>query len=226
MPKALNGEITMQNDRPKLCLNEKDKKFLGVCAGIADFVGVETWMIRLGFIISVIFGGWFMVPAYFIAWFFMDKGQSKNLGENIKKFKSNTAINHFRNVDYKKKLYKNSKEKKIFGVCAGVADYLEVDVTVVRIITVLAMLIPGSVVVLAYFIAFFILDDKPLTSYTPKNTEYSKVAETLEETNKSSRTTFKNCSRKFSAIHERLTRMGAYVTSSKFKLNREFKNID
>ena len=167
-----------------------------------------------------------MVPAYFIAWFFMGKEQSSNMSENIKKFKTNSTINHFRNVDYKKKLYKNSKEKKLFGVCAGVADYLEVDVTVVRIITVLAMLIPGSVVVLAYFIAFFILDDKPRTSQAPKSTEYSKVKETLEEANNSSRTTFKNFSRKFSAIHERLTRMEAYVTSSKFKLNREFKNID
>lgn len=216
----------MQNERPRLCLNEKDSKFLGVCAGIANFVGVEIWMVRLGFIVSVIFGGWFMVPAYFIAWFFMGKEQSSNMSENIKKFKTNSTINHFRNVDYKKKLYKNSKEKKLFGVCAGVADYLEVDVTVVRIITVLAMLIPGSVVVLAYFIAFFILDDKPRTSQAPKSTEYSKVKETLEEANNSSRTTFKNFSRKFSAIHERLTRMEAYVTSSKFKLNREFKNID
>ncbi len=216
----------MQNERPKLCLNEKDKKFLGVCAGIANFVGIETWMIRLGFIISVIFGGWFMIPAYLIAWFFMDKNQSGDLSENLKKFKPNSTINHFRNIDYKKKLYKNTKEKKILGVCAGIADYLEVDVTIVRILTVLAMLIPGSVVFIAYFIAYFILDEKPKASYTPKNTEYSKVAETLEEANNSSRTTFKNCSRKFSAIHERLTRMEAYVTSSKFKLNREFKNID
>ena len=215
----------MQNERPKLCLNEKEGKFLGVCAGIADFVGVEIWMIRLGFIISVIFGGWFMIPAYFIAWFFMDKDQSNNLGENLKKFKANTTINHFRNVDYKKKLYKNSKERKILGVCAGVADYLEVDVTVVRIITVLAMLIPGSVVILAYFIAYFILDDKPETRYIPKNPEYSKVNQTLKEAKNSSRTTFKNCSRKFSAIHERLTRIEAYVTSSKFKLDKEFKNI-
>lgn len=215
----------MQNERPKLCLNEKDKKFLGVCAGIANFVGIETWMIRLGFIISVIFGGWFMIPAYFIAWFFMDKNQSGDLSENLKKFKPNSTINHFRNIDYKKKLYKNTKEKKILGVCAGIADYLEVDVTIVRILTVLAMLIPGSVVFIAYFIAYFILDEKPKASYTPKNTEYSKVAETLEEANNSSRTTFKNCSRKFSAIHERLTRMEAYVTSSKFKLEKEFKNI-
>lgn len=215
----------MQKNRPKLCLNDKEGKILGVCAGIADFVGIEIWMVRLGFILSVIFGGWFMIPAYFIAWFFMDKNQSSNLNESIKKFKPNSAINHFRNVDYRKKLYKNTRERKFLGVCAGVADYLEVDVTIVRIITVLSMLIPGSVVVIGYFIAYFILDEKPKSSYLPKNSEYSKVKETLDETRHSSRATFKTCSRKFSAIHERLTRLEAYVTSSKFKLDREFKNI-
>jgi phage shock protein C len=216
----------MQKNRPKLCLNEKEGKLLGVCAGIADFVGIEIWMVRLGFILSVIFGGWFMVPAYFIAWFFMDKNHSMpDLNESIKKFKPNSAINHFRNVDYKKKLYKNTRNKKFLGVCAGVADYLEIDVTIVRIITVLSMLIPGSVVVIAYFIAYFILDDKPKSSYASKTPEYSKVKETLDEASNSSRNTFKSCSRKFSAIHERLTRIEAYVTSSKFKLDKEFKNI-
>jgi phage shock protein C len=84
------------------------------------------------------------------------------------------------------------------------------------------MLIPVSVV----FIAYFILNDKPKARYTYKNTDYSKDKETLDKAKSSSRSTFKNCSRKFSAIHERLTRMEAYVTSSKFKLDREFKNID
>jgi len=216
----------MQKDRPKLCLNEKEGKILGVCAGIAEFVGVEVWMIRLGFIASVIFGGWFMIPIYFIAWFFMDNSQTTRLSENIKKFKPNATINHFRNVDYKKKLYKNTKDKKVLGVCAGLADYLEIDVTIVRIITVLAMLIPGSVVFIAYFIAYFILNEKPKPSYSRKNPEYSRIKETLDETSNSSRTTFKNCSHKYAALHDRLARLEAYVTSSKFKLNREFKNID
>jgi len=85
----------MQNERPKLCLNDKDKKLLGVCAGIADFVGIETWMIRLGFMLSVIFGGWFMIPAYFIAWFFMDNTQSGTLSANLNAFNPYSTMYHF-----------------------------------------------------------------------------------------------------------------------------------
>ena len=215
----------MPNDRPKLCLNDKDGKILGVCAGLADFLNVEIWMVRLAFIISVIFGGWFMIPVYFIAWFFMDKNQSVNLGENLKKIKSNTTINHFRNVDYRKKLYKNKKDGKFLGVCAGVADYLEIDASIVRIIIVLTSLIPGSFVPIAYIISAIMLDKKPKQKLSSKNPEFSRIKETLEETGNSSRATFKSCSRKYSGLHDRLVRMEAYVTSSKFKLNKEFKNI-
>ena len=36
-----------------------------------------------------------------------------------------------------KKLYKKTSEKKICGVCAGLAEYLNMDVTVVRLLFVL-----------------------------------------------------------------------------------------
>ena len=39
-----------------------------------------------------------------------------------------------------KKLYKKTSEKKICGVCAGLAEYLNIDVTVVRVLFVLLSL--------------------------------------------------------------------------------------
>lgn len=232
MPKVPNGEKSMSNNKPKLTVNHEKAKLLGVCAGIADFVGIEVWMVRAAYIASLFFAGWFMIPVYFIAWFFMDDQKSRNgeaRQETLKarsKGKIARQIDHFRNVDYRKKLYKNPKERKFLGVCAGIADYLEVDVTVVRIIVVLTSLIPGSFVPLAYFIAYFILDKKP--ENVPDNNSdspYSKVRETLDDPKHFSRSTFKSCSRKYSALHGRLTRLEAYVTSSRFKLDREFKNI-
>jgi len=35
-----------------------------------------------------------------------------------------------------KRLYRDPKNGKLFGVCAGVSDYLDVDVTVVRLLWV------------------------------------------------------------------------------------------
>ncbi|MEO8793945.1 MAG: PspC domain-containing protein [Daejeonella sp.] len=38
-----------------------------------------------------------------------------------------------------KKLYRNGQEKKIAGVCSGLADYFEVDVTIVRVAFILSV---------------------------------------------------------------------------------------
>ena len=36
-----------------------------------------------------------------------------------------------------KRLYRSNKDKMIFGVCGGVADYFDVDVTIVRLVMLL-----------------------------------------------------------------------------------------
>lgn len=51
-----------------------------------------------------------------------------------------------------------SRDKKIFGVCGGVAEYFDMDPTVVRIIWLLAVLCAGTGV-LAYLIAALIMPD-------------------------------------------------------------------
>ncbi len=60
----------MSARRTKFYLDKRNSKFLGVCAGIADFTGVDVTWIRVGFALSVLLtGGFPMLPAYFIvAW--------------------------------------------------------------------------------------------------------------------------------------------------------------
>ncbi|MFL6189630.1 MAG: PspC domain-containing protein [Actinomycetes bacterium] len=43
------------------------RMFAGVAGGIADYLGIEAWVVRLGFIVLVPFGG-FGLLAYLIAW--------------------------------------------------------------------------------------------------------------------------------------------------------------
>lgn len=59
----------------------------------------------------------------------------------------------------KKRLYK-SVDRKICGVCGGIADYLDIDPTVIRLIWVVFTLAGGSGI-LAYIIAAIIMDDGP-----------------------------------------------------------------
>ena len=59
-----------------------------------------------------------------------------------------------------KKLYKSATDKNLCGVCGGLAEYLNVDSTVVRLILVLAVLFAGCGI-LAYIIAALIMPEKP-----------------------------------------------------------------
>jgi phage shock protein C len=59
-----------------------------------------------------------------------------------------------------KKLYRNKQEAKLLGVCAGLADYFDIDVVMVRILWVIATFGLG-LSVLAYFIAALIIPIRP-----------------------------------------------------------------
>ena len=59
-----------------------------------------------------------------------------------------------------KKLYKSNTDKKIAGVCGGIAEYFNIDSTLVRLGWVLFSLLGGSGL-LAYIIAAIIMPDRP-----------------------------------------------------------------
>ncbi len=58
-----------------------------------------------------------------------------------------------------KKLCKSSTDRKLFGVCGGIAEYLGVDSTIVRLVLALFTLAGGSGV-LIYIIAALVMPDE------------------------------------------------------------------
>ena len=61
-------------------------------------------------------------------------------------------------LNMSKKLYKSNIDKKICGVCGGIAEYFDIDSTVVRLLLVLFSLCGGSGI-LAYIIAAIVMPD-------------------------------------------------------------------
>lgn len=60
-----------------------------------------------------------------------------------------------------RKLYRDEYHKKIAGVCAGLAEYFNIDVAIVRVIFVLALIFHGGGL-LVYIIFWIVLPKKPL----------------------------------------------------------------
>lgn len=61
------------NHRPKVLFRDPENgPLFGVCTGIAQYLGVEAWIIRLICVVGVFCIGWIVIPAYILAIFIMD----------------------------------------------------------------------------------------------------------------------------------------------------------
>ncbi len=64
-----------------------------------------------------------------------------------------------------RRLVRIKSEQKIAGVCAGIADYLDVDVTLVRALWLALSIVPGAVIggVVAYALAWMVMPEGAAT---------------------------------------------------------------
>ena len=72
-----------------------------------------------------------------------------------------------------KKLYRSQSDKKLCGVCGGIAEYFEIDSTVIRLLWVLATLFFGSGI-LCYVICALSM---PIQKDEPLEYEYVRKGE-------------------------------------------------
>jgi phage shock protein C len=63
-----------------------------------------------------------------------------------------------------KRLLRSSVDRKIAGVCGGIAEYLEVDSTVIRLICILLVFFPMPILpaLIAYLVAWIVVPEAPL----------------------------------------------------------------
>ncbi|WP_434585188.1 envelope stress response membrane protein PspC [Klebsiella sp. R390] len=116
-------------------------------------------------------------------------------------------------LDLNKKLWRVPQLGMVKGVCAGIAQYLDVPVKLVRLITVLAMIFGlFFFVVVAYIILTFVLDPMPESELhgekMPTSGELLAVAD-----------------RELATSEHRLREMERYVTSDTFTLRSRFRQL-
>src|SRR5689334_25074534 len=61
------------------------------------------------------------------------------------------------------RFYRDKRNGKIFGICAGIADYTGFDVAIVRVAFIAAMFMSGGGVLPFYFIAAMVTPTKPVS---------------------------------------------------------------
>ena len=119
------------------------------------------------------------------------------------------------------RFYLDKQNKKWAGVCAGIADYTGIDVTVVRITVVALTFLSGPWTFLAYFLAAWMAPKKPLALYEEDPVE----RKFWQGVRANPRRTARDVRSRFRDIDRRLADVETYVTSSNNRLAREIEQL-
>ena len=138
----------------RLCRRSSAGRIAGVCAGIAEYMDTDVTLIRLLWILLSIVPGALVggLVAYVVAWVLMPDATEPAARPETER------------------LARSRTDRKVAGVCGGLADYFNLDPTVVRVLWAVLSVVPGSLVfgVVAYLVAWFIMPaERPLSSAQP-----------------------------------------------------------
>jgi len=144
-----------------------------------------------------------------------------------------------RNAGWGLNLYRNTREGKIAGVAAGLADYWDVAPWVVRLVWAGAFLFTGTLALWAYLGAWLLLAPRParddldsgeLDYETAVDMEYDERyhgyrPRKVFRYSESSSVRLDRARGRLDAARRRVEDMEAYVTSRQYELNKEFSRL-
>lgn len=64
--------MPQEPSRTRFYLDKRNGKVMGVCAGIADYTGLDVTLVRIGMVAAIILGSGALLPVYFIAGWIAD----------------------------------------------------------------------------------------------------------------------------------------------------------
>jgi len=119
------------------------------------------------------------------------------------------------------KFYLDKHNAKWSGVCAGIADYTGLDVTVIRIGFVLSLFIMGPMAFLIYFLISWMAPRKPIELY-----EHDPAQKKFwQGVRRSPHRVARDVRSRFRDIDRRLADVETYVTSSNSSLAQEIEQL-
>ena len=119
------------------------------------------------------------------------------------------------------RFYRDKRNGKIMGVCAGIADYTGFDVNLVRVCFIATVFMSGGSVLPFYFIAGFVTPAKP-RELDYANREERKFWQGVRA---SPTRTAKDIRSRLRDIDRRLADIESYVTTENRTLAREIEQL-
>lgn len=158
-PKNEEPHSYQQSGPKKLYRDENDKVLGGVCSGLSHYFGIDVTVVRIIFVILAISFGFGIIP-YLVLWIAVPSSATTEIG------------------GLRKKLFRDTDNKIIAGVCSGMGNYFGINAWIPRVLFLLPFLSlafnnsdfhffrfafsPGSLVV--YIILWLVLPEALTTS--------------------------------------------------------------
>ena len=117
-----------------------------------------------------------------------------------------------------KRLRRNKIDGILGGVCAGFGDYFGINHTIMRIVFVLCVIFL-SFPLLAYVLLWVFVPKDKRVSYRRENHKAPAIA--IAHT-----PSFKDAKSKFQSLETRMQDMERSITSSEWKLRRDFRDLE
>lgn len=117
-----------------------------------------------------------------------------------------------------RKLYRDPANGRLGGVCAGLAEYLGVEVWAVRLVVVLSLFMTWFATLVLYLAAWLLLEPKPQSLAGEAATDIPSGDATPQQR-------LDDLARQLTGIDERLQAMEKWVTSQAYRLRRDFRRL-
>ena len=119
-----------------------------------------------------------------------------------------------------RRLYRDTENGMLAGVCAGIADYFGFSVKALRWLVALGCFFMIPAILICYVAAAFLLPRKPVGLY--RNPDEETFWRTVR---RDPHFACDDIRRKFRELDGRLQSMEQYVTSPRFDLDQEFRDL-
>ena len=121
-----------------------------------------------------------------------------------------------------RRLYRDRDNGLFFGICAGLSDYFGFDLAITRIVTALSLLFFTLPTLIGYFVLALLLPKRPRSLDRPRDADSDSLKRQVRS---APHATLDSVKHRFRELDARLQRLEKYLTSSRFKLDREFEAL-
>ncbi|GHA11133.1 envelope stress response membrane protein PspC [Oceanisphaera arctica] len=118
-------------------------------------------------------------------------------------------------------LYRDKRNGKLGGVCAGIARKAEVEPWLVRVLALTGLVFASFLTFVLYIAAWLLLEDRPLV----EEAEQSHVKTAGWQSGLSPQEALTRLDNRLQQLNGRVAKMEQLLTSQEFRLRREFNDL-